>query len=235
MRPESSPEIRIRNPKVSGRRLDLARGRDQRDLGSRFDDVRRRSQASSRGRSGGTRLTADGVESRWVSALLVSGDFFPVLGVQPALGRLFTAADDTPRCTAPDVVLSHAFWQTALGGDPGIVGRTLRLGRVPYRVAGVTPREFTGLDVGHRFDIAVPLCSEWLPAGSFNRLESGVDWFLIVMGRLKPGWGLERASAHVAAMSPAVFDASLPPNYPADGSRATAAFNRRSSTRAPAS
>jgi putative ABC transport system permease protein len=217
-------EIRIRNPEGLRGAVSVWHAGATNAI---WEQIRRRQEAFSgifAWSPGGTRLTADGVESRWVSALLVSGDFFPVLGVQPALGRLFTTADDTPRCTAPDVVLSHAFWQTALGGDPGIVGRTLRLGRVPYRVAGVTPREFTGLDVGHRFDIAVPLCSEWLPPGSFNRLESGVDWFLIVMGRLKPGWGLERASAHVAAMSPAVFDASLPPNYPADGVKSYRGF-----------
>lgn len=164
--------------------------------------------------SGGMRLTADGVEPRFASALLVSGEFFDVLGVQPALGRLISRQDDVRGCMRPAVVLSHAFWQREFHGSPNILGQTIALGRSSYAVVGVAAREFTGLDVGRRFDVAVPLCAEWLPAGSFSRLDSGVDWFLIVMGRLKPGWTRDGASEHLAAISPAVFKTSLPPNYP---------------------
>ena len=62
--------------------------------------------------------------------------------------------------------------------------------------------------------MAVPLCAEALPPGSESRLESGTDWWLVVMGRLKPGVSKERASAQLAAISPALFEASLPSNYP---------------------
>jgi predicted permease len=176
--------------------------------------------------STGVRLTSDtAAEPRFASALLVSGDFFSTLGVRPALGRLLTATDDTRGCTAPGVVLSHAFWQKEFAGDAGVLGRAITLGRDAYRVVGVTPLEFTGLDVGHRFDIAVPLCTEWLPPGSPNRLESGTEWFLIVMGRLKPGWTLDRAGAHLAAISPAIFDASLPANYPVESVQSYRAFH----------
>ena len=113
-------------------------------------------------------------------------------------------------------MLSHAFWHAEFGADPAIVGRRIVLGRDTYHVVGVAPRDFTGLEVGRRFDVALPLCAEWLPPGSFSRLDSGVDWFLIVMGRLKPGWTVEQARAHLASISPAVFEASLPSNYPAD-------------------
>ncbi len=173
---------------------------------------------------GGIRISPEGGEPRFASALLVSGEFFNVLGVRPQLGRLLAPQDDHRGCSAPGAVLSHAFWKKEFGGDPSVIGRKVTMGRYPYEVVGVAPPNFTGLEVGRRFDVVVPLCAEWLPPGSFNRLESGVDWWLIVMGRLKPGWNLEKASAHLASISPAVFDASLPANYPKENIREYRAF-----------
>jgi predicted permease len=192
-----------------------------------WEEIRRRQEAFSgvfAWSSGGTGLVVDGAEPRFVSTILASGSFFETLGIRPALGRLLTERDDVRGCTTPPVVLSHALWQREFGGDPAIVGRNITLGRDRYEVIGIAPRAFTGLQVGRRFDVAVPLCSEWLPPGSFNRLESGTDWFLIVMGRLKPGWTIDRASAHLASISPAVFAASLPANYPAESVDAFRAF-----------
>jgi hypothetical protein len=122
--------------------------------------------------------------------------------------------DDRKGCGAPAAVLSHAFWQREYGGDRSVVGRKLKLGRYPYEVVGVAAAGFTGLEVGQSFDVAVPLCAEALPPGGQSRLESGTDWWLVVMGRLKPGWKKERATAQLAAASPGIFEASLPSNYP---------------------
>jgi predicted permease len=163
------------------------------------------------------RLSGHAPEPRSVTAVLASGEFYPTLGVSAALGRLLTPADDTPGCTTPGVVLNHDLWKTEFGGDTRIVGQSITLGRDRYQIVGVTAPAFQGLDVGRRFDVAVPLCAEWLPPGSFNRLESGTQWFLVVMGRLKPGWTLDQAQAHLASISPAVFEASLPPEYPSEG------------------
>src|SRR5215471_3444060 len=89
------------------------------------------------------------------------------------------------------------------------------MGRVPFAIVGVAPRGFSGLEIGWRFDVAVPLCAEWLPPGSQSRLDASTEWFLVVMGRLKPGVTRAAASARLAAMSPAVFESSLRPDYPA--------------------
>src|SRR5262249_28417037 len=94
------------------------------------------------------------------------------------------------------------------------VGRKISLGRYPYEVVGVAAAGFTGLDVGRGFDVAVPLCAEALPPGSESRLDSGTDWWLVVMGRLKPGWTKERGAAQLATASKGIFEASLPSNYP---------------------
>src|SRR5919199_1012252 len=132
---------------------------------------------------------SQGGEARLARGLWVSGDFFNVLGVRPELGRLFNSEDDRKGCGSPGVVLSHAFWRREFGGDPTVVGRQMRLEGRPFQVVGVTPASFYGLEVGRSFDVAVPVCSEALLAGQGNtRLNSGTDWWLVVMGRLKPGW-----------------------------------------------
>ena len=83
---------------------------------------------------------AQGGEVRTAQVLWVSGDFFDVLGVQPALGRVFSTADDQRGCSSPGIVISHAFWQREYGGDKNVIGRTLTLGDSPCEIIGVTPR-----------------------------------------------------------------------------------------------
>ena len=101
-------------------------------------------------------------ELREVAGLWVSGDFFRVLGVEPVLGRLFTATDDRRGCgLTPGAVVSYGFWQRELAGDlDAIAGRKILIGKNRVEVIGVTPPQFSGLEVGRRFDIALPICSE---------------------------------------------------------------------------
>jgi putative ABC transport system permease protein len=157
-----------------------------------------------------------GGESRYAQALWVSGDFFNTLGVRPALGRVFTNEDDRRGCGAPGAVISHAFWQREFGGDPSVVGRKLSLDFHPVEIIGVTPPSFFGPEVGRSFDVAVPICSEATLEGANNRLDSGSDWWLVVMGRLKPGWTVGRAAGYFDSISPGIFEATLPPSYPPD-------------------
>jgi putative ABC transport system permease protein len=151
-----------------------------------------------------------GGEVRNVRGLLVSGDFFNVLGVEPMLGRVFTAADDQRGCGAPGVIISHAFWQREYGGAPDIIGRNLTLGADDtFEIIGVTPPDFSGLEVGRYFDLALPICAD-----RDRRLDSGINWWLMVTGRLKPGWSLQQATAHLQTISPSLFEKTLPANYP---------------------
>ena len=152
-------------------------------------------------------------EVREVQGLLVSGDFFHVLGVQPMLGRVFNASDDHRGCGLPGAVVSYAFWRRELGGDRSAVGRRITLDFNPVEVIGVTPASFTGLDVGQSFDVAVPICSQAM-LNAYSFLDDGALWWLTVMGRLKPGWTLRRATAELGAMSPGIFQTTLPKQYP---------------------
>jgi putative ABC transport system permease protein len=153
-------------------------------------------------------------EVRSAPGVWVSGNYFPVLGLSPALGRLFTDADDRPGCGLPGAVVSYDFWQRELRGDPGALGQTLTVNAVQVEVIGVAPAGFNGLQVGQRFDVALLICS--LPAmrPGANTLTSGTTWWVTAMGRLKPGWTIERADAHLRAIAPGIFTDSLPAEYP---------------------
>jgi predicted permease len=144
-------------------------------------------------------------EVRYVEALFVSSEFFNVLGVAPALGRTIGPEDDRTGCGAGVAVISHALWQNEFGGRPDVLSRTvsLRSGQTP--IIGVMPAGFFGVEVGRRFDVALPLC-----ASGFGRHD---HWWLAVMGRLKPGWTAEQADAHVKAIGPELLRATIPPNY----------------------
>ncbi|MEX2261305.1 MAG: ABC transporter permease [Bryobacteraceae bacterium] len=160
---------------------------------------------------------ASGGESRFAEGLYVSGEFFRHLGVNAALGRTFTAQDDSATCGSAAAVLSHAFWQREYGGDSAILGRTVNLDGYPIPVIGVTPPSFFGVEVGHRYDVAIPLCADKLLAeDKKGRIPVRHAWWLSMMGRLKPGWTVERATAHLQALSPGIMQATLPPTYKPD-------------------
>jgi putative ABC transport system permease protein len=159
---------------------------------------------------------ARGGEAREANGLFVSGDLFNVLGVAPVLGRVFTSADDRRGCASPGAVISYTFWQKEFGGDPSAVGRSLTLEGHSFPVIGITPASFFGLEVGSRFDVAIPICAEPMVRGGPSYLDMRHEWWLASIGRLKPGWSLTQASAHLNAISPGMFEATMPIGYGAD-------------------
>jgi predicted permease len=170
---------------------------------------------------------ASGGEARPARGLLVNGEFFETLGVKPLIGRLFTAADDQRGCGAPLAVISYPFWQREYGGDPSVIGRSIRVQGHVADIAGVTPASFFGVEVGSSFDVALPLCADPLLLGEGTGLDRRDKWFLGAMGRLKPGWSVERASAHLAALSGGLFEATLPRNFSARRAKDYLAFTLR--------
>ncbi|HUK90973.1 MAG TPA: ABC transporter permease, partial [Blastocatellia bacterium] len=150
----------------------------------------------------------EGSDQTSVSSILVTGDFFQVLGLHPWRGRLLQP-DDERGCPWQVAVLSYGYWQRQMGGrDLGPDSKMLIDGNIT-QIVGVTPPGFLGLAVGESFDIALPFCE---PSTELRR-----DVFDIsVMGRLRPGWTLDRASAQLAAISPAIFDATAITGYRAE-------------------
>src|SRR5580692_9693284 len=137
-------------------------------------------------------LTAGG-DPRPVAAEIVSGSYFPVLGVGPALGRVIEPADDAAPGAGPVVVLSYDFWQAQFGGAADIVGRKVLIGKHPMTVVGVAAAGFRGVDVG-----AVP--AFWMPTSMSadanidedDLLHSPVRW-LQILARLRPDVPLAQA------------------------------------------
>jgi putative ABC transport system permease protein len=168
--------------------------------------------------------TATGGEVRNIEGLYTSGDFFTTLGAAPAIGRLFSAADDRPGCGAPGAVLGYSYWQREYGGQASAIGRKILLDGKPFEIVGVAPRGFFGVEVGRSFDVAIPVCAEPIIEGENSHTPKRHHWWLAVIGRLKPGWSLAQARAHVAAISPGLFEATVPPNYTPEGAKDYAAF-----------
>jgi putative ABC transport system permease protein len=157
-------------------------------------------------------LVGRGSDLRAARGLWVSGSFFPVLAIAPERGRLLGPSDDRRGCGAGAAVISHAFWQSALGGQDSVVGSTLTVLDQPFTVVGVTPASFTGLEVGQTFDVALPTCSAALID---ERLDRRDRWWLTIMGRLQPDWTIARANEHLRTLSPGFLDATVPPGYDA--------------------
>lgn len=130
-------------------------------------------------------LTGNGRPVRvWVT--YVTADYFRILGVVPAMGRLFSGDEDAAPGSGAVAVLSHAIWQSQFGGDPLIVGRTIQINRHPVTIIGVAPKEFQGAMPAVRSDLWLPLTMDQVITGDRRILDRGTSW-LNVLGRLAPG------------------------------------------------
>jgi len=165
-------------------------------------------------------LIGRGAAARRADGLWVSGDFFRVLGVTPVRGRLIAASDDHRGCAGGTAVISYGFWQRHFGGADAAVGGTLTIFDRPVTVIGVTEASFTGLEVGRSFEIALPVCAAADGPRRDEDVVTALDrrdfWWLTVMGRLKPGWTIERASEQLKAISAGILQATQPSGYPAE-------------------
>jgi len=159
-----------------------------------------------------------GEEGDRVLAMLVSSNFFDVLGVRTAMGRTFYPEEDEGTDEHPVAILSHAYWKDRLGGEPDILGSTVFVSRKAYTVVGVTPENFAGLMAGAVPDVYVPIMQH-------PSLNEGQDWFQArsaswfqVLGLLAPGASADEADAAVQT----VFR-RLAQEYPETNARRSAA------------
>jgi predicted permease len=151
-------------------------------------------------------------EGRQLFALVATGNYFDVLGVKPLYGRTFLPDEDRTLGTHPVTLLSYGCWQRDFGGDPGIVGQTISLNRRDFTVIGITPKDFTGTDIGGAPDLWIPMMMhrEVQPdLAMFYDARRGLAFNLI--GRLKPGVALPQAQAAMGALA-----SELEKEYPKD-------------------
>ena len=143
-------------------------------------------------------VTLTGIDrAQRLRARRVTGNFFTVLRVAPALGRALTDDDDRPNA-APVVLISDGFWHTQLGGDPAAVGRTLNLDTVTHTIVGVMPRDFQYL---RPYDVFLSMGPV---SGTPNLADRGNHNGFNALGRLKPGATVESANSELQAIAAAL-------------------------------
>ncbi len=127
---------------------------------------------------------------------LVSGNYFEVLGVLPALGRVFSLQDETAPGANPVAVLSYGYWARRFGRDPGVLNQQLMVNGTVLTVVGVARPGFSGVQIGQLPDIFIPITMKPLMTPNWNGLEDPKDNWIAIIGRLQPG--AARAQAQVA-------------------------------------
>jgi putative ABC transport system permease protein len=161
---------------------------------------------------------AQGGAVRLANGLWVSGEFFNTLRLRPAAGRLIAESDDRRGCPAV-AVLSYRFWQERYGGTNSAVGSSLSLRTHPFEVVGVAPPGFFGMEVGEKFDVAVPICAAAIFDGKESRLDDRSSWWLWAGGRPKPRISRAQLTARLRALSPRILTAALPKDWSPDEQR----------------
>lgn len=143
--------------------------------------------------------------------VFVSGSYFPVLGVRPALGRLLTPNDDQTIGGHYVTVLSHAFWESQLGSNPSVVGQQITINGHSMTILGVAARGFDGTTLGARPQVFVPISMRGVMNPGWTGFERRNSYWVYVFGRLKPGASLEQGRASLnAAYRPIINDVEAP-------------------------
>jgi predicted permease len=153
--------------------------------------------------AGQTPINGDGV--------YVSGSYFPVLGVAPALGRLLSPADDQTIGGHYVAVLSYPYWETQLGADRSVIGKQITINGSQMMIVGVAPKGFTGTTLGARPYVFVPISMRGVLTTGFTGFERRNSYWVYLFGRLKPGASIEQANASINAVyHPIINDVEVP-------------------------
>ena len=149
-----------------------------------------------------------------VNSTMVSGNFYDGVGISPVAGRQIVASDDTGRTDAV-AVISYGYWNRRFGRDASAIGRKVILNQIPVTVVGVNPQGFTGMQPGEDPDVYLPLSLQPIVipnqySDKRSLLEDPEYWWLLVMGRLKPGVSESKAQADLDVVMLQAVRASLP-------------------------
>jgi predicted permease len=128
-------------------------------------------------------------------ARMVSGNYFDVLGVKPAIGRVFSADDDRLAGGHPVAVLGYRFWSDRFGADPGLLNQTIVVNSHPMTIVGVAQKGFASETLGNLPDVYLPISMEEVIEG--RRLTNRQNYWVTLFGRMKPGMTLQRAEAEI--------------------------------------
>jgi predicted permease len=158
----------------------------------------------------GANLAYEGA-TRNGEAVMVSGSYFPVLGLQPARGRLLGPSDDENIGAHYVAVLDHAFWESSLGSDPDVIGRSIIVNGHAMEIVGVAPRGFRGTTLGAQPLVYVPISMRGRVNPGFDDFENRRAYWAYVFGRLKPGATMEHAATAINGVyRPIINDIEAP-------------------------
>jgi len=143
------------------------------------------------------------------SGELVSGNYFDVLGVAPALGRLLTPEDDRQTPGNPVVVLSHGYWTRRFGASPAILNQGLLVNGRTLTVVGVARAPFTGIQLGTPSDLFIPITLKAQMTPNWDGLADPIDYWLQMIGRLGPGASREQAEASLQTVAHALLETQV--------------------------
>ena len=129
----------------------------------------------------------------------VSDNYYSVLGVQAAVGRMFSSDSKQPAGNDAVAVISNRYWKRRFGSDPAVIGKTFRRVDTLFTIIGVAPPEFTGTRVGADPDIAVPLIMDAQVRGGKSWRQDSGFWWLALLGRLRPGVGSQAIQSELNA------------------------------------
>ena len=143
--------------------------------------------------------------------LLVSGSYFPVLGLSPAAGRLFTPDDDRTIGANALCILGYDYWRAKLGGDPGVINSTIVINGATFTIVGVAPEGFEGTTLGRRPAVYVPISMRAQVMPGWKGFENRQYYWAYLFARLKPGVPIERARTAINAVyRPIINDVEVP-------------------------
>jgi predicted permease len=154
-------------------------------------------------------VAGDGQTER-ANGELVTGNYFEVLGVRPALGRVFTDDDDRTPGASPIVVLSHGYWTRRFGANPDVLNKTLVVNGTGMTVVGVARAGFNGVQVGQLPDIFIPMTMKAQMTPNSDGLNDHKDFWMAIIGRLKPGLSRQQAEAAFSPIHRQILQEELP-------------------------
>jgi len=141
---------------------------------------------------------------------LVSGNYFQVLGVTPALGRIFSMQDETAPGANPVVVLSYGYWMRQFGGSPAALNQVLTVNGTPLTVVGVTRSGFTGVQIGQTPDMFIPISMKAQMTPSWDGMNDRKDHWIAILGRLKPGVSRAQTESAIQGVYHSILEAEAP-------------------------
>jgi putative ABC transport system permease protein len=144
------------------------------------------------------------------SGELVSGNYFEVLGVEPAVGRVLSQDDDRVPGAQPVVVLSHSYWTRHFGGDPSVLNKVLLINNVEMTVVGVSQTAFSGVQVGKTPDLFVPLMMTQQMTTNGKTLDGWNNYWMTLLARRRPGISARQAEAGINAVYRPLLEEQLP-------------------------